>query len=72
MWWTSVRSIIAVGVAMTFCYMGWTGKVEAKDFTIIVVLVFNYYFLNKARTETQGKEQTPNANFVPPGGKPTG
>jgi hypothetical protein len=74
MWWTSVRSIIALAVAGTFCYIAVKGKVDPKDFLIVVVLVFNYYFLNKTRPEPPSPttEAKPNVNPVSAGGRAPG
>jgi hypothetical protein len=49
MWWTSIRSIITLAVGFTFCYLAITSRLEAKDFMIITLLVFNFYFLDKKR-----------------------
>jgi hypothetical protein len=49
MWWKSIRSLITLGVAITFCYLATISKIEAKDFMVIVILVFNFYYLNKDR-----------------------
>jgi hypothetical protein len=60
MWWTSVRSIVTVLVAATFCYLAAISKVEAKDFLVVVILVFNFYYLNKVRNggSQNGKDPT--------------
>jgi hypothetical protein len=50
-WWTSVRSMVTMMVAATFCYLGASAKLDAKDFMIIALLVFNFYFLEKKREE---------------------
>jgi hypothetical protein len=68
MWWTSVRSLVTVAVAGTFCYLAIASKLEAKDFMIITLLVFNFYFLDKKRTETsQENGKKSDADPAPPG-----
>jgi hypothetical protein len=46
-WLSSVRGTITLMIVFTFCRMAWTGKVEPKDFMLIVSLVMNFYFLTK-------------------------
>lgn len=50
-WLTSVRSMITLMIILTFCFMAIIGKVEAKDFMLIVSLVMNFYFLAKSRPD---------------------
>lgn len=45
----SVRSIATLAVAGTFCYLSIIGKIESKDVMLVVILVFNFYFLVKER-----------------------
>jgi hypothetical protein len=40
-------------IAGTFCYLAVVDKIEAKDFMLIVSLVFNFYFLVKIREATK-------------------
>ena len=53
MWWKSIRSLVTLGVAGTFCYLAAISKIEAKDVVVIVILVFNFYYLSKGRKETK-------------------
>jgi hypothetical protein len=53
MWWSSVRSIVTVAIAGTFCYLAASGKLDAKDFMVITLLVMNFYFLDKKRPEDE-------------------
>ena len=53
-WLTSVRSLITLIIVGTFCKMAWVGKVDPKDFMLIVSLVMNFYFLSKKRDDTEG------------------
>ena len=47
MWWHSIRSITALAVALTFCYLGVIGKLDAKDFMVVAIVVFNFYFFKQ-------------------------
>lgn len=49
MWWKSIRSLVTLGIAGTFCYLAVVGKVDTKDLMVVVILVFNFYYLNKVR-----------------------
>jgi len=53
-WLNSVRSWIALATTGLFVYLGAIGKIDPKDVIMIVVLVFNFYFLAKKREETGG------------------
>ena len=48
-WTTSIRSIITMILVFQFCAMAGQGRIEAKDFMLIVSLVMNFYFLAKTR-----------------------
>lgn len=52
-WFNSIRSIITLLISITFCFMAVKGRVEAKDFLLIVSLVFNFYFLAKKREDKE-------------------
>ena len=51
-WLDSIRSIATLIIVLTFCKMAWVGKVDPKDFIVVVSIVVNFYFL--ARKENQG------------------
>lgn len=51
-WLGSVRSVVTMIVAITFCWLALVGKIDPKDFMLIVSLVFNFYFMNKVRTSS--------------------
>lgn len=48
-WVDSIRSISTLIIIITFCYMAARGRIEPKDFLLIVSLVCNFYFLVKER-----------------------
>jgi len=48
-WVTSIRSLATLLVIFTFCGMAMKGKIEAKDFMLVVSLIMNFYFLVKQR-----------------------
>ena len=50
-WLGSIRSLITLLITITFCVMALRGRVEPKDFLLIVSLVMNFYFLSKKREE---------------------
>lgn len=54
-WLKSVRSIIAVLVAVTVCWLAITGVIDGKDFLGIAIIVFNFYYLNKTRPSNGSK-----------------
>ena len=49
-WVTSIRSLATLLVIFTFCSLASKGKIEPKDFMLIVSLIMNFYFLAKQRT----------------------
>ena len=51
-WATSVRALITLVIGFTFCAMAFEGKILAKDFMLIVSIIFNFYFLVKQRKDT--------------------
>jgi hypothetical protein len=57
MWWTSIRSLVTFLVAITFCYLAAFKTLDPKDFMLVVVLVFNFYFLEKRRSEPPEDEK---------------
>lgn len=50
-WFNSIRSVVTLLISVTFCFMAVKGRVEPKDFLLIVSLVFNFYFLAKKRED---------------------
>ena len=48
-WVSSVRSMATMLIIFTFCVLAGHGKIEPKDFMLIVSLVMNFYFLAKQR-----------------------
>lgn len=48
-WIKSVRSLVTILVVYTFCKLTEIGKIDTKDFIIIVQAVVNFYFLVKQR-----------------------
>ena len=42
-----LKSIVTIMISLVFCYLSIIGKVEAKDFMMIVVMVFTFYFNRK-------------------------
>jgi len=55
-WASSVRAIITLMVGLTFCAMAFDQKIEAKDFMLIISLVFNFYFLVKKRDDSNKQD----------------
>jgi hypothetical protein len=55
-WIGSVRSLVTLGVVLTFCLLAIKGRIDPKDFMLIVSLVCNFYFMNKQRTTTEEKK----------------
>jgi len=55
-WVGSVRSGVTYMIAITFCWLAVKGKLDPKDFMLVVSLVFNFYFLNKQRSITEEKK----------------
>lgn len=53
-WVTSVRSLVTVILTLTFCDLAFDGKIDPKDFLLIVSIVFNFYFLAKQRAKPEG------------------
>ena len=43
-WLNSVRSLIAILVTITFCYMAVISKVDPKDVVTIVGMLIVFYF----------------------------
>jgi hypothetical protein len=52
-WITSIRSIVTVMIACTFCYLALLSRLETKDFMLIASMVFNFYFLVKERVSAE-------------------
>jgi len=50
-WIKSIRSLVTLGVAGSFCYLAIISKIDPKDVLVVVILVFNFYYLNKTRKE---------------------
>ena len=48
-WLTSIRSIVTIGFSYTLCQLVMLGKLDTKDFLIVVQAVINFYFLVKQR-----------------------
>lgn len=61
-WLGSIRSIATLMVAVTFCYLSITSKLEAKDFMLIASMVFNFYFLVKDRLKAEEELKLRQAN----------
>jgi hypothetical protein len=55
-WITSIRSLVTLLIATTFCYMAYASKVPAKDFLLIVSTIMNFYFLVKQRLLKNGEK----------------
>lgn len=49
----SVRSLLTLMIGVTFCAMALMGKVDAKDFMLIVSVTINFYFIGKRRDGTE-------------------
>ena len=52
-WIKSIRSLVTLGVAGSFCYLSIISKIDPKDVLVVVILVLNFYYLNKNRKETK-------------------
>jgi len=51
-WFKSVRSLVTLGVTITFCKMAWVGQIPVEEFIKIILLVFAFYFVVKHRNNT--------------------
>lgn len=64
-WLTSIRSIVTVVFSYTLCQLAMIGKLDTKDFLIVVQAVINFYFLVKQRELGNGNGNG-NGNGVDP------
>jgi hypothetical protein len=59
-WVTSVRSLATIILTLTVCDLAFDGKIDPKDFLLLVSLAYNFYFLAKQRAKPEdqikGKE----------------
>ena len=53
-WVTSIRSLVTIILTLTFCNITIDGRVDPKDFLLIVSLAYNFYFLVKQRQLQNG------------------
>ena len=47
----SIRSFITFLICTTFCILALFGKIDPKDFVLVVTVVIGYYFTVKNRPE---------------------
>lgn len=50
-WVKSIRSLVALAVVLTFCYLAVTKGIDAKDVVAVTIIILNFYFLGKKREE---------------------
>ena len=42
-----LKSLVTMMITLVFCYLAIKGTIETKDFMMIVVMVFTFYFNRK-------------------------
>lgn len=56
-WVTSVRSLVCIMITLVLCDIVLDGKVEPKDFLLIVSLIYNFYYVVKNMMAKQGEQK---------------
>lgn len=46
-----LKSIVTIIVTVVFCHMAWVGKIEAKDFMIVAIMIYTFYFNKRKNGE---------------------
>lgn len=52
-WLTSVRSLVTLMIAASYCYLAIIDKVKGPDVQSVVMMVLGFYFVTKDRNEVK-------------------